>query len=336
MEGTKWFMIQKQLSENFDEVFDPQVTKEPLLNPPAQDDRAMKRFFQSWLDKRKKSGNKKPFYAQFYYFNAHYPFFDNKNRTTSTTSRPDGMLQTVDESIEMIFTTLNDTDNLKNTMVFGSGDHGENYSGNKRTKYKRIKFWNTDIFHVPMYMHMPKNILETITDEKYDNLRHNTHQLTSILDIFPTVMHVLEGDSRNSHKLSSESHCLRGLDLFENRINSSRVAWSWPGTSKDYMTTEEGSMALHKGTSSTLHRRFGNAKKRTLFAVEQYADIVESKSVKSREEKKVFEMKEWKEIVKNLLSTDEGAFLRKKAAYSSEFLRVLNLTVPEEKRSQFQ
>jgi hypothetical protein len=331
MEGTKWFMIQKQLSENFDQVFYPKVTKEPLLNPPAQDDRAMKRFFQSWLDKRIKSGNKKPFYAQFYYFNAHYPFFDNKNRN-STASRADGMLQSVDESIEMIFTALNGTENLENTMVLGSGDHGENFLDNEG-KYLRVEFWNKNIFHVPVYMHMPKNVLNrTITNEKYDNLRHNTHQLTSILDIFPTVMHVLEGGSRNSHEPASESHCLRGLDLLENRVNSSRVAWSWPGTNKDFKTRPEGTMALHKGTSSSLHRRFGRVPNQNIFVVEKYADIVESKSVKSKEEQKVFDMNEWKEIVKSLLSTDDGALLRRKAAYSSEFLRVLNLTVPEEEK----
>lgn len=48
MEGTKWFMIQKQLSENLDRVLYPKVTKEPYLNPPAQDDQALKQLFQSW------------------------------------------------------------------------------------------------------------------------------------------------------------------------------------------------------------------------------------------------------------------------------------------------
>ena len=47
MEGSKWFMIQKQQFENFDRVLYPKVTKEPLLNPPAQDNEALKRLYQS-------------------------------------------------------------------------------------------------------------------------------------------------------------------------------------------------------------------------------------------------------------------------------------------------
>ena len=94
-------MTQHQLNTNFDEKFDPQVTKDPLENPPGQDDRKMDEMFQMWLEG--KEGDK-PFYAQFYQFNSHYPFFNNDNKTSD--SRLDGMLETVDQSIERIFDIL--------------------------------------------------------------------------------------------------------------------------------------------------------------------------------------------------------------------------------------
>ena len=38
LKGGKWFMLEHQLSDNFDTVFHPDVTKDPLVNEAAQDD----------------------------------------------------------------------------------------------------------------------------------------------------------------------------------------------------------------------------------------------------------------------------------------------------------
>jgi hypothetical protein len=330
MKGTKWFMLQNQLSENFDQVFYPSVTKDPLLNPPGMDDRAMKEHFQKWLKERKRLGNTRPFYAQFYYFNAHYPFFDNTDRSNST-SRTDGMLQTVDESIEDTFQLLNNTGQLDNTMVIGSGDHGEDYVQNNN-EYGRLVMWNKDIFHVPIYIHLPKGLLGVdIAKEKYENLRYNTHQLTSTLDIFPTILHILEGGGAKSKSqiAMTDDKCVRGLDLLENRVKESRVAWSFPGTSEDFVKKSRCNMALHKGTSSSLYRQFGH-NRRTVFSLVHYDEIVDgySNHPKSEEERKPLKMNEWKSIVQKLQGEIDGAPLRKKGGYSAGFLKAVHQDVP--------
>ncbi|KAK1748484.1 hypothetical protein QTG54_000423 [Skeletonema marinoi] len=101
LKGTKWFMLENQLSANFDTVFHPHVTKDPLVNEAAQDDILMGDNFKDWLNLRQKEmalndeEGRKPFFAQFYYFNSHYPFYNNEN-VSKTESRIDGMFKTVE------------------------------------------------------------------------------------------------------------------------------------------------------------------------------------------------------------------------------------------------
>jgi len=322
MKSTKWFMIQKQLSENFDEVFHPGITKESIVNPPAVDDRTLKKYFKEWLNKRAKSGITRPFYAQFYYFNAHYPFLDNKDRSNST-SRADGMLKTVDETIENMFQVLNESEQLDNTMVIGSGDHGENYLHNEGEEYMRLKHWNKNIFRPPMYIHMPRDFLlsgnnATTMRENFENLRYNTYQLTSTLDIFPTILHVLEGKVNTEYTVTNDK-CVRGLDLFAQRIKPSRVAWSFPGVNSNFENGSDGNLALHTGTSSSIYRRSdGN------FSVVQYDNIPVgySNHPKSKKEREPLTLLEWKSVVQKLLHNEQvdGAPLRKGCDLVAEFL----------------
>lgn len=314
LEGTKWFMTQHQLSTNFDQIYDPKVTQDPLVNPPGQDDREMVKYFKKWLEQRKEGDG--PFFAQFYYFNAHYPFFNNHNK--SSESRLDGMLETVDQSIETIFQFLNETANLDNTILIGSADHGER---SKPSTYGRLREWSRDILHAPIYMHMPRSLFKTT--RQYETLRHNTHQLISTLDIFPTIMHLLKGKSQENYPVMDE-HCVRGFDLLETKIASDRIAWSFPGVSKDISRERRGNMAIHTGTSSSLLNRFGWPKDNNLTVVE-YAPIIGSKNPKSLKEKKPLDMDEWKSVLQNLEGTSDDMILTKKGAYITELLKSLGL-----------
>mmetsp|Transcript_4547 Transcript_4547/g.5039 ORF Transcript_4547/g.5039 Transcript_4547/m.5039 type:complete len:940 (+) Transcript_4547:226-3045(+) len=330
LRGTKWFMTQHQLETNFDQTYDPEVTKDSLVNPPGQDDRLMITHFRKWLGGRrtrirngssssskenKQKNNRqrrRPFYAQFYLYNAHYPFFNqNENNQTqgssstsskTTMTRLDGMLETVDQSIEKLFANLQEMGYLENTIVLGAGDHGEKRSST-HTKYGRLREWNRDILHSPMYLHMPQRLLQN--DENYNTLRHNTQQLTSTLDIFPTIMHILNNnkilknngydprvrDSKRqlvqnntniSYNLSSDypvmdKHCARGINLFDTKILADRIAWSFPGVSNDISRGKQGNIALHVGTSSSLYHRFGWPQDNYL-KILKYAPIINGKT----------------------------------------------------------
>jgi hypothetical protein len=316
--GTKWFMTQHQLTTNFDQVFDPTVTKDPLENPPGQDDRKMVENFKTWLTENH-SGGDEPFYAQFYYFNSHYPFFDNKDKKSE--SRLDGMLETVDESIKRIFDILEETGNLDNTIVIGSADHGERRTP---TKYGRLREWSKDILHVPIYVRMPRKFFNT--DEEVKTLRYNTQQLVSTLDVYPTIMHLLSGESLEDYSEADE-HCVRGYDLLDSKIKADRIALSFPGVSKNFSHDKYGNMAIHMGTSSSLLNRFGWPQDNSISVVE-YAPIIGSRNKKSSEENKPLKMKKWKSIVKDMEETSFADVIAKKGRYLVELYKVLGVRPP--------
>lgn len=316
--GTKWFMTQHQLTTNFDQVFDPTVTKDPLENPPGQDDRKMVENFKTWLTENHSDGDE-PFYAQFYYFNSHYPFFDNKDKKSE--SRLDGMLETVDQSIKRIFDILEETGDLDNTIVIGSADHGERRTP---TKYGRLREWSKDILHVPIYVRMPRKFFNT--DEEVKTLRHNTQQLVSTLDLYPTIMHLLSGESLEDYSEADE-HCARGYDLLDSKIEADRIAWSFPGVSKNFSRDKYGNMAIHMGTSSSLLNRFGWPQDNSISVVE-YAPIIGSRNMKSSEENKPLKMKKWKSIVKDMEETSFADIIAKKGRYLVELYKVLGVRPP--------
>lgn len=316
--GTKWFMTQHQLTTNFDQVFDPTVTKDPLENPPGQDDRKMVENFKTWLTENHSDGDE-PFYAQFYYFNSHYPFFDNKDKKSE--SRLDGMLETVDQSIKRIFDILEETGDLDNTIVIGSADHGERRTP---TKYGRLREWSKDILHVPIYVRMPRKFFDT--DEEVKTLRHNTQQLVSTLDLYPTIMHLLSGESLEDYSEADE-HCARGYDLLDSKIEADRIAWSFPGVSKNFSRDKYGNMAIHMGTSSSLLNRFGWPQDNSISVVE-YAPIIGSRNMKSSEENKPLKMKKWKSIVKDMEETSFADIIAKKGRYLVELYKVLGVRPP--------
>jgi hypothetical protein len=312
-------MTQHQLVTNFDQTFDPTVTNDPLVNPPGQDDREMVKHFRTWLKQRQEEGNgERPFFAQFYYFNAHYPFFNYENRTSD--SRLDGMLETVDQSIEIIFQFLKETEHLDNTIIIGTADHGERRSP---SVYGRLREWSRDILHVPMYIHMPRKLFKT--KELYENLRYNTHQLISTLDIFPTIMHLLKGTSQENYPVMDE-HCVRGYDLLESKIAADRIAWSFPGVSKDISREKRGNMAMHTGTSSSLLHRFGWPKDNNLTVVE-YAPIIgcSNHPETAHRESKLLDLEEWKSVAQKLKGTSNDIILKKKGAYILELFKGLGL-----------
>jgi len=128
MKGTKYFMIEDALSINFDRIWHPGVTGEPHVNEAAQSDRLMGKNFKSWIQEWSQNNTllnnnttKTPFFAQFYYYDSHRPFY-SENKTSN---RLDGMLRTVDKGIEDIFSYLDEAGELDNTIVIASGDHGE-------------------------------------------------------------------------------------------------------------------------------------------------------------------------------------------------------------------
>ncbi len=314
-------MLEHQLSDNFDTVFHPDVTKDPLVNEAAQDDILMGDNFKDWLNNLRQKEmdlddeERKPFFAQFYYFNSHYPFHNNKN-VSKTESRIDGMFKTVDKSIEAIFNHLRDAGELDNTIVIGSGDHGENL---KKGEFSRLHTWKAAVLHPLTYMYIPRMMAHAENLPYLDNLRYNTHQLVSTLDIFPTLMNLADGISLQNNYPETDHHCVRGYDLLSTRIASDRIAWSFPGVEYDYGRYHQGSMALHYGTTSSLLNRFGWSFKNGMNVI-KYGDVIGS----STNEAKITLFEEWKDIIQNISGTpDEVVLAQSTSKFVASFRQAL-------------
>ena len=153
---------------NFDKVWDPSITKDPVVNENGQSDRLMAKHFYKWIEERKEQqegvrqdGNTtKPFFAQIYKFDSHYPFFNDEEVLLENTDKPlsrvDGMLKTVDKGLEEMFTFLRDSGELENTVIIGTSDHGE-YT-NERGGFMRLVDWNEHILHALTFMYVPEEI----------------------------------------------------------------------------------------------------------------------------------------------------------------------------------
>ena len=315
-------MIENQMTVNFDKVWDPSITKDPVVNENGQSDRLMAKHFYKWIEERKEQqervrqdGNTtKPFFAQIYKFDSHYPFFNDEDvlleNTDKTLSRVDGMLKTVDKGLEEMFTFLRDSGELENTVIIGTSDHGE-YT-NSRGGFMRLGDWNEHILHTLTFMYVPEEISKKLPD-MVQNLKHNRNQLVSTLDIYPTIMSFMgNGDKANA---STDSHCLRGYDLLNKKIQSDRVAWSIPGVTRNFSEGKRGLIALHYGTDSSLYARFGWPRKNGL-KVLKYNDIIRGSSgdttslnattAASTSKGPALTMEEWNEVVETLVNRTDS------------------------------
>lgn len=86
LKGTRWNMLHSYLTTNFDQVYDPTSEGYKIVNAEGCDDRKLVSDFEGWMKKRSindtistksatKSNSNTPFYAQFYMFNTHWPYF---------------------------------------------------------------------------------------------------------------------------------------------------------------------------------------------------------------------------------------------------------------------
>ena len=329
-------MIENQMTVNFDKVWDPSITKDPVVNENGQSDRLMAKHFYKWIEERKEQqegvrqdGNTtKPFFAQIYKFDSHYPFFNDEEVLLENTDKPlsrvDGMLKTVDKGLEEMFTFLRDSGELENTVIIGTSDHGE-YT-NERGGFMRLVDWNEHILHALTFMYVPEEISKKFPD-MVQNLKHNRNQLVSTLDIYPTIMSFMSnGEKTNA---STDSHCLRGYDLLNKKIQSDRVAWSIPGVTRKFPKEKKiGLIALHYGTDSSLYARFGWPKDNGM-KVLKYNDIIRGSSgdttslnattAASTSKGPALTMEEWNEVVETLVNrtdsnpviTNSGPSIRK-------------------------
>ena len=159
-----------------------------------------------------------PFYAQMYNFNSHYPYWKDKDHPKDE-HRYISSLRTIDDSIKVLFEILEHNKKLDNTIIIGSGDHGDDPF--KKT-YVRLSALNSNVLHSAAYIYYPAKLMkdETVASR----LRSNTQKLTSTLDFYPTIMGIIHGD--NGYVSNTTDGCAHGVDLASTEIDDNRLAVS--------------------------------------------------------------------------------------------------------------
>ena len=214
-----------------DKVVDPLGQKWPRDNKEGTDDRRMLPAFQAWLRSLADEDDAQPFYAQFYNFNQHYPYMRNKG-SSKTTKPYYQSLTTTDEFLRRLFEILQETGHLQNTVIIGSGDHGEEPF--KKGFYTRLKGLNSNILQPASYVYYPRRLLPD--PRAADRLRSNTRKLVHTLDLHAMVRGVLgrasaPGEGGGASAVAPPGDfpggCITGVDLAEVEVPEDRVVLSW-------------------------------------------------------------------------------------------------------------
>jgi hypothetical protein len=230
-ENDKYFMVDHYLRSNMDTVVTASSLGHKMVNVEGSDDRWFLPHFKDWIQNVSTS-----FYAQFYWFNTHYPYLrdDSTSQFKEKSLRMFSSLETFDDSLKQLFGVLRETGQLNNTIIIGSSDHGES----PKNVYSRISNLEPHILHTLTYMHIPRHLFPSSTSQK--TLRNNVDKVVSILDLFPSVQHILYGGNVSSTSMERvavgaaslrskewQRHCITGMDLLSENVPDNRLALSW-------------------------------------------------------------------------------------------------------------
>ena len=251
IKGGAWSMLYDVIVGGVEHLVDPESYGMTRDLPWAADDRKLVPHFFDWLTT---VDGKRPFYAQFYNFNQHTPYLVD----------PDGIkpkhhgsnffdsLMLMDDFLKSIMEPLQEMGILENTIIVGSGDHGE-----EPKFYARLRGLTSIVAQPASYMYYRKDIMPDPSIA--DRLRRNTQKLISTLDFHPTIKSIAQG---GAYDYLSPMHpeCITGVDLTAVDIPDDRVTLSWNYVSSklERGTTKPQFWAIHTTVASTAYAGSGD------------------------------------------------------------------------------
>jgi len=218
----QWSMLYDLLVGAMEYVVDPTKMKWTFDNSEGSDDRKMLPKFEEWLMKlgSNETTSNAPVYAQFYNFNLHYPYLKDPEKPSFSHRVYDG-LATTDEFLQRLFEILEKSGRLENTIIVGSGDHGEDPF---KDSYVRLSALNSNVLHAAQYIYYPQHLMPDPSSA--ERLRMNTQKMTHTLDMYPTIQSILHGGPYD-YLQHADQDCITGIDLASVVIPDDRVAITW-------------------------------------------------------------------------------------------------------------
>lgn len=136
---------------------------------------------------------KKPFFLFIHYFDPHIPYIPPEDFKKRFKDPYDGEAAFVDFQIERLFNSFKD---IKDCWVFIVSDHGEGLGENDEDTHGYFLYKTT------------MQILTMIIPPEGEKLNINNSRLTSIADIFPTILKILKIEIKEK---------IDGIDVFQER-----------------------------------------------------------------------------------------------------------------------
>ena len=243
--GGAWWMLKDVIAGGVEHLVDPVSYGMSKDSTWSVDERKMAPQFFDWLAT---VDGKRPFYAQFYNFNQHYHYQVDPDqiKPKHNGSKYFDSLMLTDDFLRSIMEPLHKMGILENTIVVGSGDHGED----PKDIGARARGLTSFITQPAAYMYYRQSIMPDPTIA--DRLRRNTQKMISTLDLHPTIKSIAQGGAYDFLR-PMHSECLTGVDLTAVDIPDDRVTISWNFVSSELDQTipKPQFWAIHTAVDST-------------------------------------------------------------------------------------
>jgi len=170
----------------------------------------------------------KPFFGIWHMDGTHsYLHPPNKNLPSELKNYPDNKkrkyLHSVSEMSKTVKKVIESID-LEKTIVILTSDHGEAFG--EHGAHFHYKDFHQESVRVPLIIHLPKELKQSLSKEKVNCLKENTKKITSTLDLFPTLLSLtgvslskkIDGidltKCKNIKRIIGSTNCLRGYQCF--------------------------------------------------------------------------------------------------------------------------
>jgi hypothetical protein len=250
--GGEWSMLKDVIAGGVEHLVDPVSYGMPKDSTWSVDERKMVPQFFDWLAT---VDRKRPFYAQFYNFNQHYPYLVDPDqiKPKHNGSRYFDSLMLTDDFLRSLMEPLHEMGILENTIVVGSGDHGDD----PNDYFARLRGLTSFITQPAAYMYYRQSIMPDPSIA--DRLRRNTQKMISTLDLHPTIKSIVQGGAYDFLR-PMHSECLTGVDLTAVDIPDDRVtiSWNFVSSDRDRSVPKPQFWAIHTAVDSTEYAGSGD------------------------------------------------------------------------------
>lgn len=201
-------------SKGLDLLFAAKNTDLPYVNDVGIDDIAQARNVVKYLNELPKDN---PYFLVYNTNALHLPGQPSTDETElpdSIQTRWEKAYYIVDKAIETVVDKIKKRGEMDKTIFIFTADHGQ-YTAKRQS---RLGSFYREALHIPIFVSFPKSWIKAHPDQ-FERMRHNRSIRISNLDLYPTVVQLLQADSSNQKIVQNAD----GNSLFDSLTNHRRI-----------------------------------------------------------------------------------------------------------------